>query len=117
MPLLPRETQLFPDDLLSRSVCEDGADARWWVLHTRPRAEKALARRCLQRGIGFFLPLHEHRWRNRGRWFSSYVPLFPGYVFVHGNHQARSQVLETNLVAHCLPVDDQIGRASCRERV
>jgi len=105
MPLLPLETCLFPEDLLELPI-ENGSDV-WWVLHTKPRAEKALTRGLLAREIAFYLPLHERHWQNRGRSLSSFLPLFPGYVFLHGDPHARRQALETNLVAGVLPVTDQ----------
>ena len=107
MPLLPLETYLAPEDLLDRPVGELSARGQWWVLHTRPRAEKALARKFLGRGLAFYLPLHQRQWRTRGRLFSSHLPLFPGYVFLHGDAHARLHALETNIVVRCLPVADQ----------
>jgi transcriptional antiterminator RfaH len=108
MPLLPLEPHLFPTDLLENppaylEECQD----RWWVLHTRPRAEKALARRLLKRGNSFYLPLYPRQWRSRGRLLRSYVPLFPSYLMLHGDNQARVQALATNLVVRALPVEDQ----------
>jgi len=107
MPLLPLEPFLFPEDLLGSLMPGDGSDARWWVLHTRPRAEKSLARRLLSRELPFFLPLHKRQWRSRGRLLCSHMPLFPGYIFLNGDNQARIAALETNLIARCLPVEDQ----------
>jgi transcription antitermination factor NusG len=105
MPILPLETNLFPEDLFTRSI--ESTENVWWVLHTKPRTEKALARQLLGREIPFYLPLHERRWQSRGRSLSSHLPLFPGYVFLHGDPQVRRQALETNLVAGVLPVADQ----------
>jgi transcriptional antiterminator RfaH len=105
MPILPLEPFLFPADLLSGSQVSDTAE--WWVLHTRPRAEKALVRSLRAHGDAFFLPLHERRTRSRGRTLASYVPLFPGYVFLYGDAQARLHALESNLVAQTLKVYDQ----------
>jgi transcriptional antiterminator RfaH len=105
MPLLPVEPYLFPDALL-----DDGAappPGQWWVLHTRPRAEKALARRLLARHTPFFLPLYKRQWRSRGRNLASHMPLFPGYVFLLGEASERLVALESNLVARVLPVPDQ----------
>jgi transcriptional antiterminator RfaH len=104
MPLLPMETFVFPDDLLSLHPTP-GEDC-WWVLHTRPRAEKALARKLLGQELPYFLPLYKKQWRSRGRLLCSYVPLFTGYLFLRGDHEARRQALETNLVANCLTVPD-----------
>jgi transcriptional antiterminator RfaH len=116
MPLLSLETYLHPEDLLQRSASV-AEDACWWVLHTRPRTEKALARRFVDLGSSFFLPLHERRWRNNGRWLTSYMPLFPSYVFLHGDSQRRLQAVQTNLVAQTLAVADQPRLQDDLERV
>ena len=107
MPLLPLEPYLFPNDLFDPSAGSSDEAARWWVLHTRPRAEKAMARQFLARSLMFFLPLHHRQWRSRGRTQSSYLPLFPGYIFLRGDDDARVSALTTNLVANVLPVTNQ----------
>jgi transcriptional antiterminator RfaH len=61
----------------------------------------------LSRKIGFFLPLYQKQWRSNGRNQSSYLPLFPGYVFLRGGDEARGAALTTNLIANVLPVVDQ----------
>jgi transcriptional antiterminator RfaH len=105
MPLLPLEPFLYPDNLLDQPPPDPGADP-WWVLHTRPRAEKALARKLLGGQLDFFLPLYKKQWRSRGRLLSSHMPLFPGYVFLRGDGDIRLKALETNQVANVLPVPD-----------
>jgi transcriptional antiterminator RfaH len=107
MPLLPLEPFVFPADLLDNPESTAKSAGKWWVLHTRPRAEKALARRLLKRANSFYLPLYQRQWRNRGRMLRSYVPLFPGYLMLHGDNQSRLQALETNLVVRVLAVEDQ----------
>jgi transcriptional antiterminator RfaH len=111
MPLLPPEPFVHPSDLLCTdddvgAICSPPL-LKWWVLHTRPRTEKALARRLLARSVCFFLPQYHRQWLSRGRLFSSHLPLFPGYVFLYGDDQGRLAALETNVVVHCLPVSDQ----------
>jgi hypothetical protein len=115
MPLLPPEPCIFPEGLLASS--QSDADARWWVLHTRPRAEKALVRRLLPHGIAFFLPIYERSWRSRGRLMASHLPLFPGYVFINADDTGRIRALETNLIANCIPVTDQQRLRTDLERV
>lgn len=116
MPVLPAEPFVQPQDLLSTPETS-AARGCWWVLHTRSRAEKSLVRRLAGSTAGFFLPLHRHEWRSRGRLLSSYLPLFPGYVFLHGDETDRMRALETNLVAGCLPVVDQQQLRRDLERV
>jgi transcriptional antiterminator RfaH len=107
MPLLPLEPFLSSEELLQRPAPDFDSPERWWVLHTRPRAEKSLARHCLRRDLPFFLPVYHRKWRCRGRMQTSHLPLFPGYLFLHGNGETRLAVLESNLVAQVIPVVDQ----------
>ncbi len=107
MPILPAEPYLFPDDLFTSAVATAEGPQSWWVLHTRPRAEKSLSRSCLARNIPFFLPLCERHSRSRGRTLTAHVPLFPGYVFLLADEGARVEALTTNLVVNCLRVADQ----------
>lgn len=117
MPLLAPEPIAFPDDLLERSAHGLLDGNRWRVLHTRPRAEKSLARQLNERNISYFLPTYLREWRNRGRTFRSYLPLFSGYVFLFGDHLSRSAATETNLVAMVLEVADQEKLQSDLSRV
>jgi transcription antitermination factor NusG len=109
MPLLPLEPFQFPNELFDPAAAACDASERWWVLHSRPRSEKALARQFHARGLTFFLPLYQRKWRTNGRMQSSYLPLFPGYIFLRGNDEDRVTALTTNLIANTLPVMDQQG--------
>lgn len=106
MPLLPLEPYLFPKELFNSSVAVP-TEERWWVLHSRPRSEKALARHFLARRLPFFLPLYQKQWRSNGRLQSSHLPLFPGYIFLRGDDEARVAALTTNQLVNVLPVLDQ----------
>jgi transcriptional antiterminator RfaH len=105
MPLLSAEPVVYPESLLDESVAPADLQ-RWWALHTRPRAEKALARDLYQRQQAFFLPLAKKQWRSGGRLLTSHVPLFPGYLFLRGDETSRLLALQTNHVARALPVPD-----------
>jgi len=105
---LPPEPYLFPADLFAGAAPSADGAQRWWVLHARPRAEKTLARGCLSRRLPFFLPLCQRHTRSRGRTLTAHVPLFPGYLFLLADEQARVEALTTNLIVNCLPVPDQV---------
>jgi transcription antitermination factor NusG len=79
----------------------------WWVAHTRSRHEKALAFDLLKCGVAFFLPMIEKTTVIRGRRFRGMHPLFPGYLFFAGDHEARYQALSTSHVAQVISVLDQ----------
>jgi transcriptional antiterminator RfaH len=125
MPLLPLEPYLYPADLFANGNAVSGAEANapavelpWWAVHTRPRAEKTLARKLLDAQVQFFLPLYKKEWRSgAGRQRSSYLPLFPGYLFLHGDDEARVAALQTNQIARLLPVPDGRGLRADLTRV
>jgi transcriptional antiterminator RfaH len=115
MPVLEREPDLFPPDLLDGTA--PAAGRTWWVLHTRPRQEKSLARELYGRCVPFYLPLAPRRGVIRGRVVTSYVPLFQGYVFLRAEEVERLAALSTGRVVRALPVADGEGLRQDLERV
>jgi transcriptional antiterminator RfaH len=107
MPLLVAEPRAFPDTLFTDPEALAGRSGRWWVLYTRARMEKALARKLRAQEIPFYLPLYEHALTSGGRKRSSYLPLFSGYVFLFGDESDRVTALETNLLCTTIPVTNQ----------
>jgi len=107
MPILEREPQCFPHDLLSAGFVPAG-DRRWWVLHTKSRQEKSIARDLLAYSIPFFLPQVEKTAMVRGRRRRSFMPVFTSYVFLYGDEEERYRTLTTNRVGQILAVDDQV---------
>lgn len=108
MPVLDWEPALWPPNLLDTEPATDGADtARWWALHVRPRTEKAVARRLRFRSFAYCLPQHEKRKAFQRRIVTSRLPLFPGYVFMHGDHAAHEYCATAREVVSCLKVVDQ----------
>ncbi|MFQ5806547.1 MAG: transcription termination/antitermination protein NusG [Phycisphaerae bacterium] len=93
-----------------RAAIPDDLPGRWWVAHTRPRNEKALALDLRARGILHYLPLcvRSTRARASGRLSRSIVPVFPGYVFFNGNDAQRQSALTTNRIANTLAVVNQL---------
>ncbi|HLJ10426.1 MAG TPA: transcription termination/antitermination NusG family protein [Planctomycetaceae bacterium] len=107
MPILAAEPDLFPVDLLDREDWGVDSDRQWWALYTRSRREKELMRRLRGLEIPFYGPTIEQRGRTPGgRIRTSYIPLFPNYVFVFGNASQRYDALTTNCVSRDIPVTD-----------
>jgi transcription antitermination factor NusG len=103
VPLLKRGPEVFPQSLFDLPA----VDAPWTVAHTRSRQEKALARQLEPLGVAFYLPQYERRVRRSGRDFMSFIPLFPGYVFLRCEESARDAVFRSGLVVRLLDVRDQ----------
>ncbi|MGL4421012.1 MAG: transcription termination/antitermination protein NusG [Gemmataceae bacterium] len=108
MPFLPPEPDLYPSTLLdeSSSALATPPGSQWWLVRTKPRQEKALARRLFERGLTFFAPTAPKRNIIRGRVFHSQVPLFPGYAFARTQGAERADLLRTNCVIQLLDVPD-----------
>jgi transcriptional antiterminator RfaH len=109
MPILSSEPDLFPDHLFANKEYSVDTDESWWVLHTKPRQEKSLARELHGCKIGFFLPLIARQSQIRRQVYTSYIPLFAGYVFLHARSDERIAALGTSRVVQSLPVSDQEG--------
>jgi hypothetical protein len=107
MPILPAEPFLYPEHLFQETEANPREWERWWVIHTRPRAEKSLARESSQEEIPFFLPQYTLHWRTNGRLFKATHPIFPGYFFFRGEDEARAKLQSTAWVANMLFVNDQ----------
>ena len=106
MPILPREPDVYPLDLLETWHLGD-SDARWYLLYTLSRREKELSRRLIDHEVPFYGPMIPRKHRSpSGRERKSYVPLFPGYVFLFGNEDQRVVALQTNCISRVLTVHD-----------
>lgn len=68
-------------------------DKKWFVIQTKPKNEKKVFIQIVQKGIEAFLPLVEsiRYWSDRRKKLQ--VPLFPGYVFVHGDENERIRAI------------------------
>lgn len=107
MPILARECDLYPENLLDESHNLIGDDRGWWALYTLSRREKELMRRLRALEIPFYGPIIERRTRSpAGRIQTAFVPLFPNYVFIFGDRATRYDALRTNCVARDLQVVD-----------
>ena len=107
MPIINREPDIFPEDLLDETESAVENEPPWWVLYTMSRREKRLMRQLHEWKISFYSPLIERRTRSpSGRMRISHVPLFAGYVFLRGDEEARHRALTINCISRTLPVAD-----------
>jgi transcriptional antiterminator RfaH len=102
VPILAAEPDRYPVHLLDGAAPERG----WYVLHTKPRQEKSLARHLHAAGIAYYLPTVLRRSTVRSRVLTAHVPLFPGYVFLNADREERVTALASNRVVNSLIVAD-----------
>lgn len=103
MPILHKESDIFPDDLFDMPT----AEAPWEIAHLRSRQEKVVARLLLEAGKPFYLPQVQQKKKATSRTFVSHLPLFPGYIFLRRVNGLRETLWRTNAVATMLEVPDQ----------
>ena len=103
MPILKKETDVFPEKLLDEITRFESA----WLFSLLSRREKEFMRRLLAKNIAFYGPTLEKRFRSpNGRFRTSYSPLFPNYVFVFGSEEDRYEAMTTNCVSKYSPITD-----------
>jgi len=105
VPILKEEPSLFPETLLEACIRET-SDHRWWVLYTKARQEKSLARDLYAFRIPFYLPLIKKTTVAKGRKRQSFAPLFSGYIFLHATEAERIKSMTTNRISRILTVND-----------
>jgi transcription antitermination factor NusG len=120
MPILGKEPDIYPPDLLTNpSVLADlskqdtatestaGSMPIGYCIYTLSRREKDLMRKLHSQQIRFYGPIITKRFRSPGgRMRTSYVPLFPNYIFMFGDESDRYQAMTTNCISQCTPVQD-----------
>ena len=107
MPILGAEQDIHPANLLDSDVCQD-TEKKWWCVYTLSRREKDFMRKLLAMNIAFYGPVIPKRYRSpNGRLRTSYVPLFPNYVFMLANEEERQKSLTSNCIATCQEIVDR----------
>ena len=108
MPILKKEEDQYPEDLLENTELLADKERVWWAIYTMSRREKDLMRKLYAWKIPFYGPVITKRFRSpNGRLRTSYVPLFPNYVFMFGSEAERYQAMTTNCISRYQPVDDR----------
>jgi transcriptional antiterminator NusG len=69
--------------------------AEWYAAYTKHQHEKKAAHLLECKGVEVFLPQQKviHRWKDRNK--TLFLPLFPGYLFLHSNLRDKFQILNT----------------------
>jgi transcription antitermination factor NusG len=109
MPILAAEPDRHPTHLFDAEALNGPTiiERAWYVLHTKSRQEKSLARHLHAANIPYFLPTVPRRCRTRGRVIVAHAPLFPGYLFLHADGEERLAALASNRVVSALVVHEQ----------
>lgn len=102
-PVLDRQIEDQLEDVRLESYTNQ---RNWWLLYTKARQEKKVAKQLATRGVPHFLPVVDHVSLSRGRKRTAKIPLFTGYLFLWGNDQDRIHALQTNRVCSIDKVAD-----------
>lgn len=77
----------------------------WYVLTTKPRAEKKVSEGLTKMGIRHFLPVQKQlrQWKDRKKWVD--IVLFHSYLFVQETEESRNDVFAIPGVLKYLTAD------------
>jgi transcription antitermination factor NusG len=109
MPILKRDDDIWPANLLAED-CEwlDRSDLVWWCVYTLSRREKNLMRKLAAWEVPYYAPLAPKRYRSTaGRLRTSFIPLFPNYVFMLANNEMRHLAMTSNCISRCNEITDR----------
>jgi transcriptional antiterminator RfaH len=93
----------FPDRPIDR------AEFPWYVVHVKPRQEKAVADDCVRLAIEYYLPMVTHvtRRKDNNKPRKSVLPLFPGYISINGTKETLHRLYATGRVANIIAIKHQ----------
>ena len=78
----------------------------WYVLHVKPRTEKAVNDHLAVMRVFHYLPLVRKETRVQRRKVVRYIPVFPGYVFARLFPEARMTIIRTQHIVRTIEVTD-----------
>ncbi|MEM7452728.1 MAG: transcription termination/antitermination NusG family protein [Planctomycetota bacterium] len=108
MPILKREDDIYPANLLTDDELLGSDALTWWCIYTISRREKDLMRKLASLKVAHYGPVIPKRYRSpNGRLRTSYVPLFPNYIFMLADEDGRYQAMTTNCISQCNEVPNR----------
>lgn len=74
------------------SLKEEKIELPWYVLYTKPRCEKKIARRLKEAGYNIYCPIQKYsrQWNDRTKLVEE--PLFKSYIFIQIEDHRRDEV-------------------------
>ena len=78
----------------------------WYVLHVKPRTEKAVNDRLAILRVFHYLPLVRKETKVQRRKVVRFLPVFPGYVFTRLSPEERMAILRTQHIVRTIEVMD-----------
>lgn len=99
-------TPVIVDDLFGELILPPG-EARWAVIHTKPRCEKKLADYARRSGIWYYLPQMESHRLYEKRQITFTKPMFPSYLFCLLDHQSKQTLVVTGHTVGFIRVPSQ----------
>ena len=78
----------------------------WYVLHVKPRTEKAVNDRLAILRVFHYLPLCRKETKVQRRKVVRFLPVFPGYVFTRLHPEERMAIFRTQHIVRTIEVTD-----------
>ncbi len=88
---------------------------RWTAAHTKSRCEKVVSLHCERHAIPHYLPLLRRAKRYQRRTVETFLPMFPGYLFVQLNAETLTTLLRSHRVVQLLRTDETTEKVLVEE--
>ena len=79
-------------------------EVRWTAVRTKPRSEKTFARYCEGHKVPNYLPLRRRVERYQRRTVTTWLPMFPGYVFVQYDPARPGELVNSHKILTILDI-------------
>ena len=87
----------------------------WTPVSVRPRCEKIVAQYARGIGLTYYLPLRRRIARYQRRNVETFLPMFPGYLFVQISQSDAERLVRCNKIARILRMDENLEFQLIRE--
>jgi transcription antitermination factor NusG len=111
-----RQEYLHPINIFNSNHDNREDSHIWTCVNTRPRWEKRFTRWLMSENFSYFMPTYEKTTISHRKKRTTILPLFPGYVFVIGDH-TKSSFIRSGAVVRVLNMRSAAGNAEINNQL
>ncbi|MEA2013170.1 MAG: transcription termination/antitermination NusG family protein [Verrucomicrobiota bacterium] len=79
----------------------------WCAAKTKPRCEKKIAQYCDKHQLCHYLPLRKKIKRYKSKTTATFLPLFPGYLFIQISPETKTLAMHSHKIVYFISPDQE----------